>query len=219
MKKLVLSLLITLSTLAMTQAQVNWSINFGVGNSNNSVQIPGLIGSNPDPNNLTNFYLGVGFGKPITSKLSVNPELLFTQRGNNINDRIGEARTVVDYLVLPVWLDYEAIKRLHIRTGFEFGYVLAQRLRTTNTRVIDENSDIGKRTDLGLMAGIRYQAGKRILVDLRFIWGLTAQYRPYYINSRLLDPNSQERFIQLTNENALQRSFQFGVSYVLFKND
>jgi hypothetical protein len=117
--------------------------------------------NDPTPGNVYASRLGfVGGGfinLPLGPTLSLQPELLYSQKGGQINGNSYQ----VDYFEVPVLLDINIIGPVGILAGVAFDANLAsQGLTTVN------------RTDVGLVAGVQVFLSK-FLVSGRYEIGLT----------------------------------------------
>jgi opacity protein-like surface antigen len=167
--------LISLSILLFSQvlnAQNNSSkLSFRAGL--NSAQLD-FGGFKVDP------IIGVNIGASyellnLSDKIILRPEIMFSQQGFSIlTDAIGNnsyikvnQKTNLNYLTLPVNLDFQIDKKFSIVAGPYIGLLLNK----NSLKDIDLQDDDSKSTDFGFNAGINYAITNRIKVDVRYLAG------------------------------------------------
>lgn len=144
------------------------------------------------------FHAGVFVNIPVAEKFSVQPELLFSQLGSKIEERErynnGNYRRDSDYsanlnyLVLPVMVQYNILPQLYVEAGPEFGFLLGgkfkgddtitQRFGNTTSTTHESFSekldmDLYNRFQLGIGIGAGYYFTPKFGVTARFTAGIT----------------------------------------------
>ncbi|AYA38347.1 PorT family protein [Hymenobacter oligotrophus] len=189
MKKLLLLALLALGGAAAAQAQdIRLGLKAGVNYSN-------LAGDLTDENRYDSKIgphagLMVNIGLTDDNFLSVQPELLYSQKGfkyadNSYTDvfgnRIKETGKVnYNYLDVPILLKINA-DGITFEAGPQVGYLLSVSnnvKREVNGNVVNnssnyDNLDNAQRTELGYAAGVGYQSDSGLLVGLRYNGGLS----------------------------------------------
>ncbi len=190
MKKNILVFTIMLVCVFSTQAQINIipkvGINFaGIG------YVP-----HPQPSNgiLLGMQIGVATEITINNKFSIQPELLYTQKGNlfigdqpYINNQViyfsNYTKTIrLHYLEIPVLAKMKFGKgnfKFYLGAGFSTGMALAAR-KTTDSDLPTSQGDIKigsgrrelKRFDVGWQAAMGF-VYKKFVLDLRYGQGFT----------------------------------------------
>jgi hypothetical protein len=109
---------------------------------------------------------------PIGGRLSVQPEVLFVQKGATFDDAAGEGRITLDMLDIPVLARYR-FGQLFVLGGPSISVKLRAR-QVLDFGDEEESVDIGddvESFDFGIVGGVGYESG-RLSVDGRLNWGL-----------------------------------------------
>jgi Outer membrane protein beta-barrel domain len=137
-----------------------------------------------DPEAEADFRMKIGLvvggfaSLPLGSRLSVQPEGLFSQKGTAVDDGDADAKITINYLEVPVLVKY-AIARTASRTFHVFGgpsiafKLSAESSATVGDQTIED--DIGEEIedfDLGLVVGAGIDFG-RLTVDGRYTFGFS----------------------------------------------
>jgi opacity protein-like surface antigen len=151
------------------------------------------------------FHAGVFANIPVSAKFSIQPELLFSQLGSksdyNYRTSSGNYRrtqhydysTTLNYLTLPVMVQYNILPQLYVEAGPEFGYLLGGKTKgdlttietTGNSVTIDHTEHVSKsisndlfnRFNLGIGIGAGYYFTQNFAVTARFTAGITEVYK------------------------------------------
>lgn len=114
------------------------------------------------------FYAGVHAQMPIANSFKLNAELLYSQLGSK-SDNKSMGTTKLDYITLPVTVQYDILKDLYVEAGPEFGYMISS--STTGTgRFSDDNL---KKFNLGIGVGAGYFFTENIGVTAKYTAGVT----------------------------------------------
>ena len=120
MKKLTFTLLLTLLVSASLFAQVSVGVKAGGAFSSHTSEGIGLgEGEFMKPTYLGGLFVSV----PLTDKFSLQPEVLYTNKGDQSSS--GDLRYNLHYINLPIMLRYHVLDKLTIELGPEFGYLLS----------------------------------------------------------------------------------------------
>ncbi|WP_347216454.1 porin family protein [Chryseobacterium sp.] len=147
------------------------------------------------------FNAGVFVNIPVAEKFSVQPELLFSQLGSKTEENYRyiingnahfrqdtEYTTNLNYLVLPIMVQYNILPQLYVEAGPEFGLLLGGKnkgdentvIRQGNSTSIDKSSfskkinmDFYNRFNFGIGIGAGYYFTQNFGVTARFTAGLT----------------------------------------------
>ncbi len=141
------------------------------------------------------FVAGLGFNIPITSDnfFSLQPELLYVQKGYRFNESGENVKSIFNYVDLPILLKInfgtETVKA-YVNAGPSFGYWLGGKLKSgddeakikfgdsnnqTNDEITLDKND-WNRLDIGLQfgGGVGLGVGPgSVLLDARYGFGLT----------------------------------------------
>jgi hypothetical protein len=128
-----------------------------------------------------NYILGLAAGAfvvwPVTERLDVQPEVLYSRKGVEIGQPPAKVKAELDYLEIPVIARYRLRSvggaPLRVFGGPSFGFRLRAREKArfggeTMERDISEEIE---RFDLGLVGGAGVEIG-RIVIDGRYTWGV-----------------------------------------------
>lgn len=172
--------------------QVSFGLKGGV-NLNNIVtkDVPASIPFINQNDVAIGFHIGLFSQIKLTDRLSLIPELQYSQRGVKYTSG-GNSRTIkVNYLELPILASY-SIKSFAI----DFGPQVSYRLSST----IDAYKDF----DFGLIGGARFNFAGNFSMIAKYYYGLTAISEIAFTNS-----NGQS----LGNAGDYSRNIQFGIGY------
>ena len=178
MKAKVIILLVSLFSLAgSVHAQTQFGLRGGL-NYTTVEPVGDPVGSLYNAKYKPTFHIGV-FGKiGLSDKLSLNPDLLYTDKGfwsegmENATPA-GDATLHLRYINLPVLLGYKVGDKLTFKLGPELGYLLSARStfdsETINVEYLWEN-----KLDFGLAAGIDYALSDKVSLELRYTRGFSS---------------------------------------------
>tara|TARA_R110002167_G_scaffold108803_1_gene277698 strand:- start:4590 stop:5147 length:558 start_codon:yes stop_codon:yes gene_type:complete len=108
------------------------------------------------------FHIGGLVQIPLTDKLSVQPELLYSSQGSNWSySDVGNIK--LDYVNIPVMGKYAIIKGLSAEAGPLVGYLIS-----TNS----ENKEDFKNLDVAIAIGASYKMGNNLFFSLRYNKGI-----------------------------------------------
>ena len=177
-KTLLLAIGITLATLS--QAQITFGVRGGLN-------LSGVQGKDaPGTSAMVGFHAGVQAGIPLKAKLpngdlSLQPELFFSTEGAKMKvegqgdgDQITEttAKAHLNYIDLPVLLQYQHPSGFFVQSGPQLGYLLSAKLRADG-----ESADIKdefKKTSLSWVIGVGYTIAEgKIGFNLRYNFGFS----------------------------------------------
>lgn len=136
--------------------------------------------------NRTGFYAGAGVDLPLGNFISVEPSLIYTQRGYGLKGNLtiadlkiealnARATSQMHYIDLPVLLKVKPVKGLQIFAGPQVSYLVHNNLRADISvlgfSLLNKDLDITdqfNRWDVGVTAGVGYEFANGI--------GITAAY-------------------------------------------
>lgn len=138
-----------------------------------------LTGDNTDDLDPRLGFAGGAFVEiPVTPSFSVQPEVLYTQKGARETDGTTDATIALDYLEVPVLFKYTVpVTRSGLLLGGYVGPALAFKLNENveadfGGTTVSEDTDFAKSTDVGVAFGATVGAGP-FAVDGRYTLGLT----------------------------------------------
>ncbi|AZA54889.1 porin family protein [Chryseobacterium sp. G0201] len=199
MKKLILGLAITVSTVAFAQKTASKSpVTFGVKAGMNVSSISTT--SEVDIKSKIGFNAGAFANIPLSSKFSIQPEILYSGLGaksknsneytiDNSTTKIKETYTTsLNYLSVPVMVQYNLLPNLYVEAGPEFGFLLGGKNKgdlsvtttsgsNTNTVNNSYSEKINKKNyngfNVGLGIGAGYYFTPNFGVSARYVAGVT----------------------------------------------
>ncbi|KXH84244.1 porin family protein [Chryseobacterium kwangjuense] len=209
MKKLILGLAFAGSLLVNAQEKTKSSspVTFGVKggfNASTLSKYDGNDGYDNDQKLKPGFNAGIFVNIPVAEKFSVQPELLFNQLGSKteeINRNFSNSQSSkweysykknLNYLSLPVMVQYNILPQLYVEAGPEFGLLLGGKekgdLKVTetsgNTTTTQETNfsrkivkDLHNKFNFGIGIGAGYYFTENFGVTARFTAGITDIYK------------------------------------------
>ena len=202
MRKLFLGLGIVISGFASTQ-QFGVKAGLNVSDINNGA-------SGTDMKAKTGLYVGVTATIPVSDEFSVQPELIYNQLGAKTNlydfgGIIGNVSTTtkLDYISLPVMLQYNFPSNFYLELGPEFSYMVSAK-QGLSTSIISPSTDINmdylNRLNVGAGFGAGYNLNKNIGISARYTLGLTGLGK---------NGNVTDYFLESAKNNNLQVGVNF----------
>ncbi|GGP05975.1 hypothetical protein GCM10010992_24350 [Cloacibacterium rupense] len=202
MRKIFLGLGIVISGFAFSQ-QFGLKAGLNVSDINNGA-------SGTDMKAKTGLYVGVTATIPVSEEFSVQPELIYNQLGAKTNlydfgGIIGNVSTTtkLDYISLPVMLQYNFPSNFYVELGPEFSYMVSAK-QGLSTSIISPSTDINmdylNRLNVGAGFGAGYNLNKNIGINARYTLGLTGLGK---------DGNVTDYFLDSAKNNNLQVGVNF----------
>jgi outer membrane immunogenic protein len=198
MKKLILGIAVTASSLAFAQQTTTTSttttsstspVAFGIKAGMNVSSLTNESGLD-DQGSKIGFNAGVFANIPIASSFSIQPEVLYSQYGDKYDETINGNRYSFarhhDYIAVPVMFQYNVIPNLYLEAGPEFGFLVNAKNKLkneTDNDVINESGDYKddlNKFNVGIGLGAGYYFTDNIGITARYVAGLTdvAKDRP-----------------------------------------
>ena len=165
MRNLLLSLAFLLTLCSSAFAQVEFGLKAGPMLSRTYVNTGDTIAGFNDAK--ISFLAGGFVRLPISPELGLQAELLYSRKGDAPGD--------LNYISIPLMLQYEFFPNLRAEAGAEVGYLLG--IDDGLDRGIFERHPFYTRMDVGLNAGLSYQFLDRLDLGIRYNLGLYDIYR------------------------------------------
>ncbi|MGG5207584.1 porin family protein [Chryseobacterium sp. MIQD13] len=187
MKKLILGLAVTASSLAFAQKTTSSSnpVTFGVKGGMNVSSLSKDEGLD-DQKSKIGFNAGVFANIPVAESFSVQPELLYSQYGAK-SEYTGfgskfSSSTKLDYITVPVMLQYNLIPNLYVEAGPEFGFMVSAKNKIKNENNGDSTTSDNYKDDLktfnfGIGLGAGYYFTPNFGITARYVAGLTDTFK------------------------------------------
>ena len=124
------------------------------------------------------YHIGIYNKIPIYNKLSFRPELLFSSKGYSFerlpNSPLTEDGSMhLNYINLPLLLDYKVVDKIALTLGPELGYLLTAKSKresgTFDTKNLWDNF-----FDFGLSTGINYLIYDKLGIEFRYTHGFSS---------------------------------------------
>jgi Outer membrane protein beta-barrel domain len=189
---------IFLFTTAMVNAQVKYGVRAGVNMANwqgDAVKsINSIVNATNgylDTKGRTGFFAGGYVNLPIAKGISIEPGLLYSQKGYTLNGDIevpalkflganASAQVQSHYIDIPVLVRAEVVKGLSVYAGPQVSYLVKNNLRVDagvlGISLLRSNLDIAdqfKRLDMGIVAGATYKFANGFQVQAGYDYGLS----------------------------------------------
>lgn len=206
MKKLILGLAFAGSLLVNAQEKTKSSspITFGVKAGFNASTLSKADQYDNDQKLKPGFNAGVFVNIPVAQKFSIQPEILFNQLGSKTEERElyyvnsdkykreADYKKNLNYLSIPVMVQYNILPQLYVEAGPEFSFLLGGKNKgdvtttttTGNTTVTETssfsnkiNKDFHNKFNFGIGIGAGYYFTQNFGVTARFTAGITDVYK------------------------------------------
>ncbi|HCA09509.1 porin family protein [Chryseobacterium sp.] len=208
MKKLILGLAFAGSLLVNAQEKTKSAsaspVTFGVKAGFNASTLSKADQYDNDQKLKPGFNAGVFVNIPVAEKFSIQPELLFNQLGSKTEEREVyynnsdkykrevEYKKTLNYLTVPVMVQYNILPQLYVEAGPEFGFLLGGKDKgditttvtsgnttTTQTTSFSEKivKDLHNKFNFGIGIGAGYYFTENFGVTARFTAGITDIYK------------------------------------------
>jgi hypothetical protein len=198
MKNLLLTLAFLFTLCSTVFAQIEFGIKAGPMLSNVITQDYDTISftrPNQRISSVAGFFATIG----LSDNLTLQPELLYANKGIGPFDRRFGRTEGLHYLNIPVMFQYNLWRGLNLGLGPELGILLNRDLTLVND------------FDLGLNVGASYALTDRWLIDIRYNRGLVDNSNAQVVTA--IDPVTTE--FTTINPKSTNRSLQLTVGYRL----
>ena len=164
------------ASFGMLHAQENVTTEFGIKGGLNMSNL--YTDDADDENVLFGFNAGVYATLPVSSMVAIQPELLFTTRGSELeyNNALFEGNTKfkLNYIELPLLVRVNVTPNFNIHAGGYASYLVSSKIESEGSFASEfeiDTDDLNK-FDAGLAAGIGVDFNP-LSVGLRYNYGLT----------------------------------------------
>ncbi len=153
---------------ASLQAQIRFGVKAGLNMAAVSTsETPGVSYSMK-----ADFYAGALLAIPITEKLSLQPEALYSGQGSGIKADSVNGKYNFQYINVPVLIKYKIINILAVETGPQFGLLVGAKAKADGGASTDIKDQL-KTSDFGWTLGLSLLLPMHFGVDARYNLGLT----------------------------------------------
>ncbi|MBS1571048.1 MAG: PorT family protein [Bacteroidetes bacterium] len=165
MKKLILGAAVLCGTFAMAQ-----KIGVKAGGNLSSI-------SENDTKSQFGFYAGLYLNSPINSKLSIQPEVVYSLQGAEVTGLPSgvTGNLNLGYINIPVMFQYTVAQDLFVEAGPQFGFLVDATLKATagGYTVKQDVKNQMNTFDFGIGAGLGYNFTPNLSMNARYIAGVT----------------------------------------------
>ena len=166
MKKIIIPLTIILGSFFFnnTQAQVAVGVKGGINITNvTSYNGDGRVSGNA----------GLFLHAQLNSNWCIQPEILYSGQGVKYSTIDGERRLSLDYIQVPVMLQYFPVKQFYIEAGPQVGFLTNAEIRDNSGEKLGSANNSFNKTDVALNVGAGIRATKQLGFFARYNFGLT----------------------------------------------
>ncbi len=137
---------------------------FGLNYSN-------ITGDTEDTDARVRMHLGAVIEFPITQRIYIQPELLYSAQGYKIEEERGENKISLNYLSLPIITKLFFTPRFGLETGPQFSNLanVSESFDNSPDEFFDSFSDF----DFSWVFGIEYKAESGVFIQARYNLGLS----------------------------------------------
>lgn len=164
MKKIILST-VAILTFGFVNAQSNKDMYFGIKGGLNISSITNV--NEVDASALVGFHIGL-FGEfMISDKFALQPEILYSTQGAQLDDGVIKEDLKLDYINIPLMAKYYVTDSFSLELGPQIGFLVAADADGEDVK------DLFETTDFGLNFGAGYNVTENIVLGIRYNLGLT----------------------------------------------
>tara|TARA_R110002124_G_scaffold254044_3_gene419534 strand:- start:33337 stop:33930 length:594 start_codon:yes stop_codon:yes gene_type:complete len=172
MKKLflftALCLFLTVSSFAQGVVRFGAKAGLNIASIGGDAYVTGFSGFD----SRTSFHLGGLVEIPITEKISIQPEVLYSSQGSKFNFGFGSNPDVkLDYINVPILGKYHIIEGLSGELGPVIGVLV--NAKATGDGEDEDIKEFYKSTDIGVAIGASYRLPMGVFFSLRYNKGVT----------------------------------------------
>ena len=164
-KNVVTTLLLAVMSLCISTANAQHA--FGIKGGVNIANLSGFEG-----NSRVSAHAGVFLHHTINSVWCFQPELLFSGEGQRYFDNGGERTLALDYLQLPLMVQYYVVPQFYLEAGPQVGVLLSAQDKGDETAHLNVKDDFSA-AQIALALGAGFKATDQVIIYGRYNFGLT----------------------------------------------
>jgi Outer membrane protein beta-barrel domain len=168
-------ILLTLITIIAVNATINAQMRFGVKGGVNLASIS-TSDKTVSTSSALGFHGGIVLDAPLSESISIQPNLLFSQKGFSLDASGISSKVTFNYIEVPVNFLFNATDALTIGAGPFLGYALSASAKTTfngQTQTTDVDFDNkSQRVDYGLNITAGYEVIEGLVISANYSLGL-----------------------------------------------
>lgn len=170
MKKIIL-MVITVFTFGFVNAQEKADMAFGVKGGLNISTITNADVDGVNSKSLIGFHVGF-FGEfMISNKFAIQPEVLYSAQGTELEFEGVSGDLKLDYITIPVMAKYYVADAFSIELGPQIGFLVSAKAKSGGES--EDVKDELKSTDVSLNFGAGYDITPNFMIGVRYSFGLT----------------------------------------------
>jgi opacity protein-like surface antigen len=164
MKKIILSIAAVMAFGFANAQDVKYGAKAGLNMSNYSGDAEGTSSK-------IGFQIGAFAEYGISDKISIQPELLFSNLGAKADFEGTEVTMNQNYLIIPVMAKYAITDAFSLEAGPQIGFLMSAKWKAAGESV--DAKDAYNSTDFGFNIGAGYDVAENINIGLRYSMGLS----------------------------------------------
>ena len=185
MKKMVFTAVAVL-VFGLTNAQdavkATSEVKFG---AKGGINLANIVGDDAgDANMFVGFNAGFFVEIPVTDKLTIQPEILYSAQGSKsegplvIDGSLYDVKATMklNYINIPVMFKYNVVEKFSLEAGPYVGFLTTAKMKVDVDgygSATEDMKDLVKSTDFGVALGMNYDFSDVIFANVRYQGGLT----------------------------------------------
>ena len=167
---------------AQDEVKATSEVKFG---AKGGINLANIVGDDAgDANMFVGFNAGFFVEIPVTDKLTIQPEILYSAQGSksegplNIEGDIYDVKATLkmNYINVPVMFKYQIADKFSLEAGPYVGFLVSAKVKAEVSgfgSATEDAKDLFKSTDFGLGLGMNYEFSDVIFANARYQAGLT----------------------------------------------
>lgn len=170
MKKIILTVVMVF-TLGFVNAQEKADMAFGVKGGLNISTITNADVDGVNSKSLVGFHVGF-FGEfMVSNKFAIQPEVLYSAQGTELEFEGISGDLKLDYITIPVMAKYYVADAFSLELGPQIGFLVSAKAKSGGES--EDVKDELKSTDVSLNFGLGYDITQNFMIGARYSLGLT----------------------------------------------
>nr|WP_315179588.1 porin family protein [uncultured Flavobacterium sp.] len=170
MKKIIL-MVVMVFTFGFVNAQEKADMAFGVKGGLNISTITNADVDGVNTKSLVGFHVGF-FGEfMISNKFAIQPEVLYSAQGTELEFEGISGDLKLDYITIPVMAKYYVADAFSLELGPQIGFLVSAKAKSGGES--EDVKDELKSTDVSLNFGAGYNITPNFMIGVRYSLGLT----------------------------------------------
>ncbi len=171
MKKILLTLITIIAVNAAVDAQMRFGVKGGVNLANASV-------TGFSTSSILSFHGGIVLDASLSESISIQPNLLFSQKGFQLDLLGSSSKATFNYIEVPVNFMYKVSDAFSVGAGPYLGYAISGSTKSTSSAGVTTNKDVDfttdkvNRFDYGLNITAGYEVIEGLAVSINYSLGL-----------------------------------------------